>query len=83
MWVISASKSQFAQERHHHGRRAGREPHRARQAFLLDAEEFAERAVFAGRLVERAGVLGIVQMQEVDPVDPERLQALLERATRA
>ena len=28
-------------------------------------------------------MLGIVQMQEVDPLDPERLQALLERAARA
>ena len=80
---MSASKSQFAQERHHHRSRAGREPHRLRQPLLLDAEEFAERAVFACRLVERAGVFGIVQVQEVDPIDAERLQALLERAARA
>ena len=58
------------QERHHHRGRTGREPHRLRQALLLDAEQFAERAVLAGRLVERARVLGIVQMQEVDLVDP-------------
>ncbi len=61
----------------------GREPHRLRQPLLLDAEQFAERAVLSGRLVEGGRVLGIVQMQEVDLLDSQRLQALLERAAGA
>src|SRR6185437_5828894 len=62
--------------------RARREPDRPGQAFLLDAEEFAERAVPAHRLLDGTGMFGIVQMEKVDALEAERFQALLERAAR-
>jgi hypothetical protein len=71
------------QKRRHLGDHAGREPHRLGQPFLLDSEELTERAVTARRFVERPGVLGIVQVKEIEPLEVQRFQALLERAAGA
>ena len=83
LWVMSASKSQLRKSGIIMDAWAGREAHGLRQPLFLDAEQFAERAVLARRRVERARMFGIVEVQEVDLVDPQRLQALLERAPRA
>ena len=68
------------QERHHLGHGAGGEADRLRQPLLLDPEQLAERAVARGRLLERTRMLGVVQMQKVDALEPQRLEALLDRA---
>ena len=54
--------------------------HRLRQPLLLDAEELPQGAVAAGRLGQRTGMLGVVQMEQVDALEPQRLEALLQRA---
>ena len=67
----------ITQQRHHHSHLAGRQPHRLRQPFLPDAEEFAQGAVPAGRLrllqrstrprsLEDAPPMGLRQVQLKD-----------------
>ena len=62
--------------------RAGGQPDGVGQSLLLDLEELADGTVRAGDLGQRSRVLGVVEMEEVDAVEAERLQALLEGAAR-
>ena len=72
----------IAQQRHHHVDLAGGDADRFGETLLLEAEKFAERAVAAGGLGERARMLEIVQIEQIDALDPQRLQTCLERAAR-
>ena len=83
MWVITASKSHSLQQRSHHIDLAGGEADGFGETLLLDAEEFAERAVAAGRLGERARMLEVVQVEQIETFDARAiLQTCLERAAR-
>ena len=82
LWVMSASKSQTAQQGHHLGDRPHGEADGLRQPLLLDAKKLAERSRLGRRRFGGAGMLGIVQVQDVDRIEVQRLQALLDPAAR-
>ena len=74
---------EVAQNRHHHVDAAGGETDGCGQTLLLHAEELVQRAALAGDLVEIGGVFGIVEVEDLDAVAPQRLEALLEGAAGA
>src|SRR6185436_12710735 len=71
---------EVAEHRHHDVDPAGRQPDGVGKSFLLDLEKLVNRTARAGYLGQRSRVLGVVEMEEVDAIEAERLQALLEGA---
>jgi hypothetical protein len=59
------------------------ETHGLSEPFLLHPEQLLQGSALARDLAQVAGVLGVVQMQHLHPVEAEAPEAFLERAAGA
>ena len=68
----------ISQHRHYDFGGARRKPDRSRESFLLDLEQFRERAIRTRDLGHGCRVLRVVEMQKVDAVQAQRFKAFLQ-----
>ena len=61
----------------------GRKTNGIGKSFFLHFEELGDGAIRGGHLIERSGVFGVVDVEQVDAVEVQRLQAFFERLARS